>query len=730
MDEHSNSVKRSWLGRLTHWFCRASALKRVCISAAGLVVLTLLAYQEENWRGRHAWLKCQQAAAARGLVTNWNAFFPPRVPEDSNFFAAPKMQEWFVGRGSTGLSGRLGYQSFLRQQSNMVVAEMTVVTPETVVAPGTADLVLRFDDPLLTISTGPEITPTNAEPIIPLIVMDEVPLTDAIKNLAVQANIKYAIDPKINYGQADANGNIPPQPSVSLRWTNLTAADALKAILQNYNLVMLWDSKLGIGRITIKPDKPVIGRELSTQLDQLISQAIAPATNTDAGAHLEAALGFELSTKPLGHAKAAKIVVRSQNVIYSSQVKEFFPKHPMGTKLPLSPETQARSTGSNTYEIYLNPTRVVAADYLAWSDQFEEDFDLIREALKRPYARMEGDYGEPGQSPIPNFLTVRMVAQHLTQRAQAHFLLGQPEKALDDLTLVRGICRALEGRPTQRPMTLISAMIDAAVTGLYAQVIGDGFQLHAWRESELVVLEEQLKEIDLPPLRAAGMDCYRVSVCHALENLTQENYDRVLGNYVLPSSSTPSPDDWFKKLKDPNFRLLVFAPRGWVYQNMATIARIQAEGLDGANLTNDLMRPQLAEDAAEKVHRQFEHATPFDILAAVLLPNFVNGARYVARDQTMVNEARIACALERHRLACGKYPETLDALVPRFIDKLPVDVIGGKPLKYRREGNGFKLYSVGWNERDDGGVSVMKADGTGDLTKADWVWPYGELAAN
>ena len=63
-------------------------------------------------------------------------------------------------------------------------------------------------------------------------------------------------------------------------------------------------------------------------------------------------------------------------------------------------------------------------------------------------------------------------------------------------------------------------------------------------------------------------------------------------------------------------------------------------------------------------------------------------------------------ALERCRLARGAFPESLDALAPQFIAKVPHDVIGGQPLKYRREADGsFVLYSVGWNEKDDGGVA-------------------------
>ncbi|MEI2726621.1 MAG: hypothetical protein V9H26_24805 [Verrucomicrobiota bacterium] len=95
----------------------------------------------------------------------------------------------------------------------------------------------------------------------------------------------------------------------------------------------------------------------------------------------------------------------------------------------------------------------------------------------------------------------------------------------------------------------------------------------------------------------------------------------------------------------------------------------------------------------------------------------------------------MACGLERYRLAHNQYPETLDALAPQFITKLPHDVINGQPLKYRRTDDGsFILYSIGWNEKDDGGFIPAKKDGktvngreegkSVNLTEGDWVWRY------
>jgi hypothetical protein len=85
--------------------------------------------------------------------------------------------------------------------------------------------------------------------------------------------------------------------------------------------------------------------------------------------------------------------------------------------------------------------------------------------------------------------------------------------------------------------------------------------------------------------------------------------------------------------------------------------------------------------------------------------------------------ARVACALERYRKARGRNPESLDALLPQYVEKLPHDVIGGAPLIYHLSADGeFQLYSVGWNEKDDGGISAFKKDGTVDTANGDWTW--------
>jgi len=63
-----------------------------------------------------------------------------------------------------------------------------------------------------------------------------------------------------------------------------------------------------------------------------------------------------------------------------------------------------------------------------------------------------------------------------------------------------------------------------------------------------------------------------------------------------------------------------------------------------------------------------------------------------------------ALALERFHLRHGRWPETLNALVPKFLPTAPLDPVDEQPLRYRVEPGGYVVYSLGLNGQDDGGL--------------------------
>jgi hypothetical protein len=118
-------------------------------------------------------------------------------------------------------------------------------------------------------------------------------------------------------------------------------------------------------------------------------------------------------------------------------------------------------------------------------------------------------------------------------------------------------------------------------------------------------------------------------------------------------------------------------------------------------------------------------ARPYTIFAKLLMPALSRAVTKAARMQVHLDCARIACAIERHHLATGALPDQLTALVPRLLDRVPTDVIDGNPLRYARKPDGsYMIYSIGWNESDDGGeIALTKGtEPASDLMRGDWVW--------
>jgi len=376
------------------------------------------------------------------------------------------------------------------------------------------------------------------------------------------------------------------------------------------------------------------------------------------------------------------------------------------------------STNENTSTVGAATNSIVteaqARDYIAWSDHLTPDLDLLREALKRPYARMDGDYSEPANVPIPNFVAAREYARVLAQRAHCEFLLHEPDAALQQLTLIHDMCRMFQGAPTGKPMTLVAAMINVAVAGLYVDVIGEGFKLHAWQEPQLAALEKQLRNIELPTLVGEAF--------HHEEVFSSTILERSSRNVLIKLFLAPPSDR--SSFQNGVALFLTYAPRGWFYQNMAVRASLTTRYFDRVDSIKDSVSPSRQNEMTRSMETVFGRLSPYKFLAAINTPNFSRATQRMAYNQNQANMALVACALERYRLANGSYPESLDVLAPQYIGKLPHDIINGGDLKYRRENNTFVLYSIGWNEKDDGGTPAPIKSGQPDLDNGDWVWPY------
>lgn len=136
-----------------------------------------------------------------------------------------------------------------------------------------------------------------------------------------------------------------------------------------------------------------------------------------------------------------------------------------------------------------------------------------------------------------------------------------------------------------------------------------------------------------------------------------------------------------------------------------------------------------ASDLRNIVWDLFKYKSPQDAVgsrvAGILIGRYV-GATFsllLFEDRMMAEDSMVqmAFALAAYRAEHGAYPVKIDELVPKYLESLPDDPYAAHPipLRYRREGDGYLLWSAGTNGKDDGGRNGYWEDGSdnGD----DWV---------
>jgi hypothetical protein len=94
--------------------------------------------------------------------------------------------------------------------------------------------------------------------------------------------------------------------------------------------------------------------------------------------------------------------------------------------------------------------------------------------------------------------------------------------------------------------------------------------------------------------------------------------------------------------------------------------------------------------------------------------------RFIFRDMRQ-RMALVACALERHRLAGGDVPEKLDALPRNLLPEIPAD-LDCQPIRYCGHDDGWVLWSVGMDLKDDVRGAAPAPDKMEDQQRADWQW--------
>lgn len=360
-----------------------------------------------------------------------------------------------------------------------------------------------------------------------------------------------------------------------------------------------------------------------------------------------------------------------------------------------------------------------AADVMMALAKYDAPIAELRQAAALPESRFPLTYlsENPAAILLPHLAALKACGQTLALRASAELELGQTEEALADTLLILRLTESVRTEPV-----LISHLVRIALVQILLRPVYDGLVDRKWSEAQLKTLDAALAKMDLPADYLYALRGERTLGMGSLDFIRRSRDMSVLNDFQnLPSAPRPAKTwRWLSHL---------IVPDGFFYQNELMMARLHQQFmLPMVDATNHVVTPAnvhaLQRDADAELMTRW---SPYKIFARLLFPALEPAAKNFTYGQASLDLARIAIALERFRLARGSFPDSLEQLAPQILENIPHDIIKGGPLKYRRQTDGnFVLYSIGWNETDDGGTVVFtKGDGPAvDSNKGDWVWRY------
>jgi hypothetical protein len=356
-------------------------------------------------------------------------------------------------------------------------------------------------------------------------------------------------------------------------------------------------------------------------------------------------------------------------------------------------------------------------------DQFDALCPAIAElrqaAASRPTCRFDRDYTTmpPFFRSLGSTTEFIALAKVINLHAIAALQAQKPALALQDIELDLELDTGLRQEPQ-----LVSGLVAAGVVSIQLDAIWEGIETHAWSDAQLAELQRSLEAIDFLAddqlcLRGEALGYFAPTIDYLKQH--QATTSSLVIGLAKPASDTD------------NHALLALL---WKLTPPGSFDVTKAEGValdfEAAREPIDLVTRRVYPDRLDANLATARHSgghTMPGVLEHESAPPIVAALVNFSECQFRVDAARVACMIERYRLAHGALPSTLDQLAPEAgVGGMPHDVCNGQPLHYAARTDGtYLLYSVGWNQLDDGGRVDYKADEPKavDPRSGDWVWP-------
>jgi hypothetical protein len=264
---------------------------------------------------------------------------------------------------------------------------------------------------------------------------------------------------------------------------------------------------------------------------------------------------------------------------------------------------------------------------------------------------------------------------------------------------------------------LAGCFAQQAMLGSAIDIVRDGLVQQSWSEEDLLRIEAALGQLHPIDNFCEGLRGERALFLASSDSLNA----RAETMFTVVDFRTRFSEWLSTNLYRVTWNL---RPSGWTARDRANYVVFTQDWLERV-IHNGVIRPRAIAELNVQLRATWRDPTAYirTPLTVLMLPTFSNAARAAAYTQVRLDLTRLACAIERFRRENNRLPTALDELVPRWMEAVPRDVVGGGRFLYRvGDGSGYTLYGKGWNAKDDGGSAANANPLLGPSTADDWVW--------
>ncbi len=323
---------------------------------------------------------------------------------------------------------------------------------------------------------------------------------------------------------------------------------------------------------------------------------------------------------------------------------------------------------------------------------------------------------------LPHYSNMIGVNQLLALRATAFARTGNAAKAHETALIIAKLSQASLNDPF-----LIGLLVATTNATMLHATAWELCEAQVGTVEDFARLESALSTLDF---HRATLNAFRSEMAAGVDmlQLTKRKRDISLGLFEMVGNDGKPSNSILSSL---SARLI---PSGFFDASSAVLADGEFRNLIKPLRDQDLLAARRSAQEwdsklLEMKGNLWKH--PSHLMTTMIAPAFKSVLTRAIYTQVFVNQAAIACALERYRLEKGSYPDSLDVVKLADGKPLPLDVMNAKPMNYRKTTNGkYALWSVGFDGKDDGGKRTLN-EKYPENTKfhdekylGDWVWDF------